>query len=123
MKIQQIDAGGAVEFARRSDLKKPACKSRLKRLWQFPNVLSSSSSEKLARAGDDEREKKRDDVGDLDAMVSRFSDEGSHEKPQRGRGASASTPTSTTAPTTTWRPGRQMPRRMGVDDQGSACVL
>ncbi|KAG6493439.1 uncharacterized protein LOC122002075 [Zingiber officinale] len=84
MKIQPIDAGGAAELAQRSDPARPAAKSRLKRLWQFPSVLRSSSAEKLAGAGD-EREKKREDAGDLDAMLFRFSEEGSHEKPPRGR--------------------------------------
>ncbi|RZR91083.1 hypothetical protein BHM03_00019136 [Ensete ventricosum] len=93
MKIQPVQASGAVAFQPRSDPAKPAAKSRLKRLIerQFPSVLRSSSAEKAAGSGEG-REKEREDGGDiepssvcLDRMVIGFIEGGYHEKQPRGR--------------------------------------
>ncbi|WOL15264.1 hypothetical protein Cni_G24045 [Canna indica] len=92
MKIQPIDANGAVAFVSMTDPAKPVAKSRLKRLLerQFPSVLKISSADKVIGCGDG-REKERDDGGEvepsscLDTMVFGFTEEVNHEKLPRRR--------------------------------------
>lgn len=82
MKVQPIDPDFTINKVTDHVQIKPAPKSRLKRLfeWQFPGVLRSNSSEKLASTGEAE-------VGTicLDKMVINFIEENGDAKGKCGK--------------------------------------